>query len=170
MTPRGARALKCLLPVSACACPTADHYTAAIIIMSYYVSLQATTRVIIYLRSSMTQSRHLMILHVHKEMKDFLELDKSNHFVGSNEHCLNVFGKFDFIILIPFKWHQQTPVFQIFSWGGPLDPPFGNWPAHSKINSSSPDLEGMKLVLGQSWMVVLINGCYPVMSRSIFPL
>ena len=28
----------------------------------------------------------------------------------------------------------------------------------------------MGLVLGQSWMVVLIFGDYPVLSRSIFPL
>ena len=37
----------------------------------------------------------LMILHVHKEMADSLNLvDRANDFVGSSEHHLSVFGKF----------------------------------------------------------------------------
>ena len=36
----------------------------------------------------------LMILHVHKEMTDSLNLvDHANDFVGSSEHHLSVFGK-----------------------------------------------------------------------------
>ena len=45
----------------------------------------------------MTQCRlnYLMILHVHKEMTDSLELANcANDFVGSNEHHLSVFGNF----------------------------------------------------------------------------
>ena len=60
-------------------------------------SFSALRRVKTYLRSSMKQSRlnHLMILHVHKEMTDSLNLvDCANDFVGSNEHRLRVFGKF----------------------------------------------------------------------------
>ena len=57
----------------------------------------ALKRVKTYLRSSMTQSRfnHLMILHVHKEMTDPLDLiHRANDFVGSSKHRLGVFGKF----------------------------------------------------------------------------
>ena len=37
----------------------------------------------------------LMILNVHKEMTDSLNLvDRANDFVGSSEHHLSVFGKF----------------------------------------------------------------------------
>ena len=60
-------------------------------------SFSALKRVKTYLRSSMTQSRlnHLMILQVHKEMTDSLNLvDCANDFVGSSEHRLSVFGKF----------------------------------------------------------------------------
>ena len=60
-------------------------------------SFSALKRVKTYLRSLMAQSRlnHLMILHVHKEMTDSLNLvDCANDFVGSSEHCLSVFGKF----------------------------------------------------------------------------
>ena len=60
-------------------------------------SFSALKRVKTYLRSTMKQSRlnHLMILHVHKEMSDSLNLvDCANDFVGSNEHRLRVFGKF----------------------------------------------------------------------------
>ena len=36
-----------------------------------------------------------MILHVHKEITDSLDLvDCANDFVGSSEHHLSVFGKF----------------------------------------------------------------------------
>ena len=60
-------------------------------------SFSALKHVKTYLRSSMTQSRlnHLMILHVHKEMRDSLDLIHcANDFVGSSEHRLGVFGKF----------------------------------------------------------------------------
>ena len=60
-------------------------------------SFSALKRVKTYLRSSMKQSRlnHLMILHVHKEMTDSLNLtDCANDFAGSNEHRFRIFGKF----------------------------------------------------------------------------
>ena len=60
-------------------------------------SFSALKHVKTYLRSCMTQSRlnHLMILHVHKEMSDSLNLVHCvNDFVDSNEHRLGVLGKF----------------------------------------------------------------------------
>lgn len=56
-------------------------------------SFSALKRVKTYLRSSMTQSR-FMILHGHKDMTDSVNLvDCVKDFVGTNEHRLSVFGK-----------------------------------------------------------------------------
>ena len=60
-------------------------------------SFSAMRRLKTYLRSTMGQSRlnHLMILHVHKDLTDGLNLiDVANEFVSSNESRLHVFGKF----------------------------------------------------------------------------
>ena len=60
-------------------------------------SFSALKRVKTFLRSSMKQSRlnHLMLLHVHKEITDNLDLvDCANDFVSANEHRQQVFGKF----------------------------------------------------------------------------
>ena len=45
----------------------------------------------------MKQSRlnHLMLLHVHKDLNDDLDLTAcANDFVSANEHRFNIFGKF----------------------------------------------------------------------------
>ena len=60
-------------------------------------SFSAMKRVKNYLRSTMTQQRlnHLMIMHVHKEQVDKLNMaDIGNDFVNANEHRRSVFGKF----------------------------------------------------------------------------
>ena len=60
-------------------------------------SFSALRRVKTYLRSTMKQTRlnHLMILHVHKEKTDSLNLhDVGNKFVRCSEHRLSVFGHF----------------------------------------------------------------------------
>ena len=60
-------------------------------------SFSALRRVKTYLRSAMKQTRlnHLMILHVHKEKTDSLNLhDIGNEFVRCSEHRLSVFGHF----------------------------------------------------------------------------
>ena len=60
-------------------------------------SFSAMRRLKTYLHSTMGQSRlnHLMILHVHKELTDNLNLiDVANEFVTSNESRLHVFGRF----------------------------------------------------------------------------
>ena len=60
-------------------------------------SFSALRRVKTYLRSTMKQTRlnHLMILHVHKEKTDSLNLhDIGNEFVRCSEHRLSVFGHF----------------------------------------------------------------------------
>ena len=60
-------------------------------------SFSALRRVKTYLRSTMKQTRlnHLMILHVHKDITDSLNLnDIGNEFVGCSEHRLSVFGHF----------------------------------------------------------------------------
>ena len=60
-------------------------------------SFSALKRVKTFLRSSMKQSRlnHLMLLHVHKDITDGLDLiECANDFVSANEHRLQVFGKF----------------------------------------------------------------------------
>ena len=60
-------------------------------------SFSAMRRVKSYLRSTMKQERlnHLMLLHVHKELTDTLNLaDVANDFVSSCDNRLRVFGKF----------------------------------------------------------------------------
>ena len=60
-------------------------------------SFSALRRVKTYLRSTMKQTRlnHLMILHVHKDITDSLNLnDIRNEFVRCSEHRLSVFGHF----------------------------------------------------------------------------
>ena len=60
-------------------------------------SFGALRRVKTYLRSTMKQTRlnHLMILHVHKDITDSLNLnDIGNEFVRCSEHRLSVFGHF----------------------------------------------------------------------------
>ena len=50
-----------------------------------------------YLRSTINHSRlnHAMLLHVHKERTDNLELvDVANSFVSNSEHRLSLFGRF----------------------------------------------------------------------------
>lgn len=50
-----------------------------------------------YLRTTMAQSRlnHLMLLHVHKEQCDRLDLDQcANDFCSKSEHRMNIFGTF----------------------------------------------------------------------------
>ena len=61
-------------------------------------SFSAMRRVKTYLRGSMKQSRlnHLMILHVHKDATDSLDLIVcANDFIAGNEHRRITFGKFD---------------------------------------------------------------------------
>ena len=58
-------------------------------------SFSALRRVKNYLRSTMTQERlnNLMVLHVHKESLDRLELERVAHeFVSGREGRLRVFG------------------------------------------------------------------------------
>ena len=60
-------------------------------------SFSALRRVKTYLRSTMKQTRlnHLMILHVHKDITNSLNLnDIGNEFVRCSEHRLSVFGHF----------------------------------------------------------------------------
>ena len=60
-------------------------------------SFSALRRVKTYLRSTMKQTRlnHLMILHVHKDITDSLNLnDIGNEFVRCSKHRLSVFGHF----------------------------------------------------------------------------
>ena len=60
-------------------------------------SFSALRRLKTYLRSTMTQERlnHLMILHVHKEATDSMDLDTvANEFVSGTEHRVSIFGKF----------------------------------------------------------------------------
>ena len=59
-------------------------------------SFSAMRRVESYLRSTMTQEwlNHLMLLHVHKDLRDCLTLaDVANEFVSECERRLQVFGK-----------------------------------------------------------------------------
>ena len=58
----------------------------------------AMRRIKSYLRSTMGQERlnHLMLLHLHKEKLDKLDLVFiANEFVSGSEHRLSFFGKFD---------------------------------------------------------------------------
>ena len=59
-------------------------------------SFSAMRRVKSYLRSTMTQERlnHMMVLHVHKDMTDSLNLQVANDFVAGREGRLRLFGKF----------------------------------------------------------------------------
>jgi len=59
-----------------------------------FIDLSALRRVKAYLRSTMRQDRlnYLMILHVHKELTDALDL--TNEFVCGSERRLRIFGKF----------------------------------------------------------------------------
>ena len=50
-----------------------------------------------FLRSSMKQARlnHLMLLHVHKDLTDGLDLlSCANDFVSGSDHRQHIFGKF----------------------------------------------------------------------------
>ena len=60
-------------------------------------SASALRRIKTYLRSTMTQIRlnNLLILHVHKQMADNLDISAClNDFVSDSEHRLSVLGKF----------------------------------------------------------------------------
>ena len=60
-------------------------------------SFSAMRRVKSYLRSTMNQERlnSLMILHVHKDQTDVLDLPSvANEFVNKSERRTHVFGKF----------------------------------------------------------------------------
>ena len=60
-------------------------------------TFSAVRRVKTYLRSTTRQDRlnHLMILHVHKDRTDALDLKEvANEFVSGSEHRLRIFGKF----------------------------------------------------------------------------
>jgi len=60
-------------------------------------SFSALRRVKTYLRSTMGQQRlnNLMVLHVHKELTDALNLEEVvNDFVADSEHRIRIFGKF----------------------------------------------------------------------------
>ena len=60
-------------------------------------SFSACRRMKTYLRATMNQSRlnHLVILTVHKELTDMLDLSAcAKEFVCGNEHRLSVFGRF----------------------------------------------------------------------------
>ena len=62
------------------------------------VKCNALRNVKSYLRSTMTQKRlnHLMVLYVHKNLTDSLDLVQvSNEFVSGSEHRMTVFGTFD---------------------------------------------------------------------------
>ena len=61
-------------------------------------SFSALRRVKTYLRSTMSQERlnHLLVLHVHKDYTDSLDmLQVANSFVSDSEHRLRIFGKFN---------------------------------------------------------------------------
>lgn len=60
-------------------------------------TFSALRRVKTYLRTTMTQERlnHLMLLHVHKDKTDKLDITSvGNEFVSGSEHRMSVFGKF----------------------------------------------------------------------------
>ena len=60
-------------------------------------SFSALRRVNNYLRTTMLQERlnYVMLLHVHKESVDFLNLKQiHNEFVEGSEHRLRMFGKY----------------------------------------------------------------------------
>lgn len=60
-------------------------------------SFSALCRVKSYLRPIMSQERlnHLMLLYVHKDLTDSLNLtDIASEFVAQNDHCMQMFGQF----------------------------------------------------------------------------
>ena len=60
-------------------------------------SFSALRRVKTYLRTTMTQERlnHMMVLHVHKDSTDSLDLKKAvNEFISCSEHRTGIFAKF----------------------------------------------------------------------------
>lgn len=60
-------------------------------------SFSALRRVKTYLRNTMSQQRmnNLMLLHVHKDVVDSLDLKSvANDFVMDSEHRQKIFGKF----------------------------------------------------------------------------
>ena len=60
-------------------------------------SFSALRHVKTYLRSTMGQERlnNLMLLHIHKELTDDLDLkDVVTEFISGSEHRLSIFGKF----------------------------------------------------------------------------
>ena len=60
-------------------------------------SFSALRRVKTYLRATMTQERlnHMMVLHVHKDSTDSLDLKKAvNEFISCSEHRTGIFAKF----------------------------------------------------------------------------
>ena len=60
-------------------------------------SFSALRRIKTYLRSTMSQDRlnHLLVLHVHKELTDSLDLiTVANDFAADSEHRLSIFGHF----------------------------------------------------------------------------
>ena len=60
-------------------------------------SFSALRRIKTYLRSTMGQERlnNLMLLHIHKEITDDLDLkDVATEFISGSEHRLSIFGKF----------------------------------------------------------------------------
>ena len=60
-------------------------------------SVISTASRITYLRTTMTQERlsHLMIMHVHKDRTEKLDLKLVlNDFVGESEHCNGIFAKY----------------------------------------------------------------------------
>ena len=67
-------------------------------------SFSALRRIKNYLRSTMLQSRlnHLLLLHVHKDLTDSLDLvSVTNDFTGNSEHRQSYFGKFTIEDTIP---------------------------------------------------------------------
>ena len=66
-------------------------------------SFSALRRLKTFLRSTMTQGRltHWMILHVHKETTDIMNLETvANEFVSDMEHRVSIFAKFWMIVLL----------------------------------------------------------------------
>lgn len=60
-------------------------------------SFSALRRVKMYLRATTTQERfnHMMVLHVHKDSTDSLDLKKAvNEFISCSEHRTGIFAKF----------------------------------------------------------------------------
>ena len=67
-------------------------------------SFSALRRIKNYFRSTMLQSRlnHLLLLHVHKDLTDSLDLvSVTNDFTSNSEHMQSYFGKFTIEDTIP---------------------------------------------------------------------